>query len=309
MFMDNLRVIGEARTLGGNWLLWETIVGQSDERAQRLQMAEAPYARAKQEFDRLMTIDNLRLAFANRTSELGSVKQESDNHDLLLRWVLEQVPLVEAEQNEADRAKASPTDVPGRKRALNSDESTGEPGPKRAREPSSPSASPALGELDANVIAGGYRTAAGHKVRISGAADAPTKSKPSGPQERERESPQEHTVQIPPKPANESPPEGKAENMSDPRPTAEPPQLPRKDEGKGKKGPTRSSLWRAAPRVALPQEQLGGRGNDRKGPAMPTQRSSRFAGIAPGAVVGVAAGHGEGGGAARGKGRGGRRMG
>ena len=96
-------------------------------------MAEAPYARAKQEFDRLMTIDNLRLAFANRTSELGSVKQESDNHDLLLRWVLEQVPLVEAEQNEADRAKASPTDVPGRKRALNSDESTGEPGPKRAR--------------------------------------------------------------------------------------------------------------------------------------------------------------------------------
>ncbi|KAH6632259.1 hypothetical protein F5144DRAFT_649958 [Chaetomium tenue] len=278
----------------------------SNELAQRLQMAESQYAIAKQESDRLMTISNLRSTFANRTSDLGRVQQELDNHDLLLRWALEQVPLVEAEQNEADRAKASLTDVQGRKRALNSDESTGAPEPKRARQPSPPSASPILGELDANIIAGDYRTAAGHEVRISGADNTATESKP--------ESSQEDTAQISPKPADESPPEGKDENSSDPYPTAASPQLPRprrRDESTAKKGPTRSSPRRAVRKVALPHEQLhihvGGNNNDKKEPATPTRRSPRIAGIATGAVVGVAGGRNKRGGAARGRGRGGRK--
>ncbi|KAF4508915.1 hypothetical protein G6O67_005240 [Ophiocordyceps sinensis] len=74
------------------------------------------------------------LPFIRRTTDLRFVEEDVARQRILLRWVLDDVPLVEAEMAQAEADKAGPRGIERRKRSLATEEDhTRKPGSKRQK--------------------------------------------------------------------------------------------------------------------------------------------------------------------------------
>jgi hypothetical protein len=73
--------------------------------------------------------------FVNATRDYRSAKKDAERHTILLRWILEQVPLVEAELKESEAAESRPITARGTKRKLGHDQDkvSKDRNPKRPR--------------------------------------------------------------------------------------------------------------------------------------------------------------------------------
>lgn len=88
----------------------------------RLQMAQSRLDAAKESLQLITRRNDLTTDFKRAARNYLIAKEDADRHSAKLRWILEQVPLVEAELRESDAAKGGPHTGRGTKRRLGHDQ-------------------------------------------------------------------------------------------------------------------------------------------------------------------------------------------
>ncbi|KJZ68025.1 hypothetical protein HIM_12584 [Hirsutella minnesotensis 3608] len=102
----------------------------------RILMLTAATARLNAAKDRLQSVkrrNNLILSFVRGTFDYEDAKKDAARHNTLLRWVLEQVPLIEAEMIQSEANEAGPGRTKRGKRGFTTEDHGGKRGSKRQK--------------------------------------------------------------------------------------------------------------------------------------------------------------------------------